>query len=175
MNRPSGDQTGLEDIESTNRTGLPPSTGTLNTRLPRPSLAAMAIHRPSGDHDGAPRTSSDSASVRTPLPLALVHCSVDRPWRRTARQMLRRSGETAAAPATAPSSGFHTSLAPAAVRRHRPSVPPRDARYSSDESGAKRGAADRAVGRSRRAALASPETSRASGTVQSCTLGFDTV
>src|SRR4051812_1058415 len=105
MNVPSGDQTGFDDTELTSRTGRPPFAGTLNTRTPELSAAATAIHAPSGDHEGAPRTSSDSASGLTPDPSAAVQCSVERRSRRTGTHTRRPSGETAAAPTTAPWAG----------------------------------------------------------------------
>src|SRR5204862_8085 len=64
MTLPSGDQTGFDDTESTSRTGAPPATGTLNTRMDAPTRAPTASHLPSGDHEEAPRTSSCSATVR---------------------------------------------------------------------------------------------------------------
>src|SRR5712671_4652077 len=102
MNRPSGDHKGLDDTESTKRIAGPPSIGILNTRTPCPSLAATAIHLPSGDHDAAPLTSSDSAIVRGLVPSAVVQWRVDRLRRRTGKHTLRPSGETATAPTTAP-------------------------------------------------------------------------
>jgi hypothetical protein len=70
MNAPSDDQTGLDETESTSRVGAPtPSTGTFNTRSPRPSRAATASRRPSGYHDAVPRTSSCSATGRTSVPV----------------------------------------------------------------------------------------------------------
>ena len=81
--------------------------------------------------------------------------------------MLPPAGEMAAAPTTAPSVGLHSSLAPAAESRHKPSAPPRAARYTSVESGANRGAAERAVGSERRLALPSSEMLLVSGTLQS--------
>src|SRR5688500_16321026 len=105
MNFPSGDQTGFDETESTRRIGAPPAAGTLNTRTPAVSLAATAIHWPSGDHDGAPRMSNVSARGRGFRPSALVQASVERSRRRTAKHTVLPSGEMAAAPTTAPSLG----------------------------------------------------------------------
>src|SRR5678816_1534141 len=88
MTFPLGDHTGLADTESTSRTGSPPFTGTLNTCTAGPSLAATAIHLPSGDHDGAPRTSSDSPTGRASAPVADRQYSVERSGRRTEAQSL---------------------------------------------------------------------------------------
>src|SRR4051812_38399966 len=128
MDVPSGNQTGLNETASTSGTGRPPSMGILKMRAAGPSRAAMAIHLPSGDQDGAPCTSSDSASIRAPVPSAFMHHSTPRPRRRTTTQTLLLIGEIAAAPAMAPSVGLHSSLAPAADAFHRPSAPPRAAR-----------------------------------------------
>ena len=48
--------------------------------------------------------------------------------RRTGKQILPPSGETAAAPVTAPSLGLQISLALTPESRHTPSAPPRDPR-----------------------------------------------
>src|SRR5215831_1556522 len=79
MNLPSGDQTGLAEISSRSRIGVPPSAGTLKIRLPVPWVAVTAIHLPSGDQDGAFRTSSDSAIVRTSVPSPVIVYSFPRP------------------------------------------------------------------------------------------------
>ena len=85
MSFPSGDHTGFADTESTSRTGSPPFTGTLKTCIAGPSLAATAIQLPSGDQDGAPRTSSDPATGRAPAPVADRQYIVERAGRRTGR------------------------------------------------------------------------------------------
>src|SRR5512146_1495624 len=140
-----------------------------------PCLAATASHLPSGDHDAAPRTSSDSASVRAALPSGAVQTSAECLALRTGKQACLPSGEMAAAPTSAPRAALHTSVAPPFARCHRPSDPPREARYQSDESGSKRGAADRAVGSARRLAAWSSTPASAIGADQRSTLGFDTV
>src|SRR5262245_42297191 len=111
MKLPVGDHTGFDDTESTRRTGAPPLDETRNTRTPFVSAAVTASQAPSGDHDGVPRTSSDSASVWTFDPSGAMQCSVDRLRRRTGTQIVRPSGDVAAAPTTAPSAGFQTSVA----------------------------------------------------------------
>src|SRR3954471_56550 len=111
MKSPLGDQTGLDDTESTSRTGGPPSSGTLKRRTAGPSFAPTAIHFPSGDHDTAPRTSRATATVRTLVPWADMHWSVERPCRRTPTHSRLRSGEIPTAPATAPSLGLQISVA----------------------------------------------------------------
>src|SRR5688500_20216483 len=103
MNFPSGDQTGFDETESTRRIGAPPAAGILNTRTPAVSLAATAIHRPSGDHDGAPRMSNVSARGRGFRPSALVHASVERSRRRTAKHTLLPLVALAGARSTEPS------------------------------------------------------------------------
>src|SRR5688572_9626340 len=89
--------------------------------------------------------------------------------------MVLPSGDTAAAPATAPSGAFHSSFARSPESRHTASAPPRDARYRADPSGPKRGAADRAVGNGIWLAASSPTTPSVMGTVHRCTAAFDTV
>src|SRR5436190_24340637 len=103
MTLPSGDQTGFDDTESTSRTGAPPATGTLNTRMDAPTRAPTASHLPSGDHEEAPRTSSCSATVRAMPPSAVTQRRVDRAARLSAKQAVRPSGDTAGALTIAPS------------------------------------------------------------------------
>src|SRR2546426_6020791 len=103
MNLPSGDQTGLTEISSRSLIGEPPSTGTLKMRLPFPSSAATAIHLPSGDHDGAPRTSRDSAIVRTLIPSPVIVYSFPRPPLRSTKEIWRPSAETAGVETRSPS------------------------------------------------------------------------
>src|SRR5215212_9283391 len=134
MNFPSGDQMGFVETESVSRTGGPPASGILNTRVPVPAFAAMAMNLPSGDHDAAPRTSSDSASGRASAPFDVAQNNVDRPARRTGKQTCVPSGDGATAPTTAPCSAFHTSVEVPADDRQNPSAPARDARYHSTES-----------------------------------------
>src|SRR5574338_75627 len=167
MSLPFGDHTGFDDTESTSRTGAPPARGTLYSRTMAPSLTPIAIHRPSGDQDGAPRTSRDGATVRALVPSDAIHRSVDRPFRRMTKQSSCPSGEMPTAPATAPSLGFQSSTAFDPVRRHTPSAPLRDARYRSEPSGANLGAADREVGTASRAAESSPTMPDVMGTHQS--------
>src|SRR5437867_7539975 len=95
MNLPSGDQTGLAEISSRSLIGEPPSAGTLKMRLPPPSVAVTAIHLPSGDQDGALRTSSDSAIVRTFVPSPVIVYSFPRPSLRRTKLIRLPSGETA--------------------------------------------------------------------------------
>src|SRR3954471_24727907 len=95
MTLPSGDHTGFDDTESTSWTGAPPATGTLNTRVDAPTRAPTASHLPSGDHEAAPRTSSGSATVRAMPPSMFKQRSADRPARRSAKQAVRPSGDTA--------------------------------------------------------------------------------
>src|SRR6476620_9058073 len=125
---PLGDHTGFADTESTSRTGSPPFTGTLKTCIAGPSLAVTAIQLPSGDQDGAPRTSSDSATGRAPAPVEDRQYSVERAGRRTEAQSRLPSGDTATAPSMAPSGALHTSVASSPARRHTASAPPRAAR-----------------------------------------------
>src|SRR5437764_1547326 len=155
MTAPSGDHTGSDENSCTSRTGVPPSSGTLKTWIASPSRTPMPTHCPSGDQDGAPRTSSESAISLTLLPSAFAHDSAERLPLRTTMQNALPLGDTAGAAAIAPWLGFQSSLAPAGVDRQSSSAPPRDAKYQSVESGAKRGAAERAVGNVRRLALAS--------------------
>src|ERR1043165_3267529 len=101
-----------------------------------------------------------------------MQCSVERFRRRTGAQIVLPGGDVAAAPTSAPSLGFQSSAAPAPARRHTASAPPRDARYTNDESDSKRGAAARAVGTSMRVG---PCSAAPTETVQSCAVGFETV
>src|SRR6185503_5997531 len=176
MNFPSGDHTGLDETESTRRTGAPPSAGIMKRRAPclSPSSAATASHFPSGDHDAALCTSSDSARGFAPLASGAAQKSLERRSRRIGKQTRWPSGERAAAPITAPWVDFQISFAPPPLRRHSPSAPPREARYHRDESRPNRGAADRAVGTVSRVAAASSATSLLIGTLHSSTLGFET-
>src|SRR5262245_64071204 len=123
MHAPFGDHTGLDDTESTRRTGAPPLAGTRKMRMPCVSAAATASHAPSGDHDGVPRTSSDSASLRTFDPSAAMQLNIERLRCRTETQMVLPSGDVAAAPATAPSTGFQTSVAMPCACLHTASAP----------------------------------------------------
>src|SRR5437762_5232206 len=175
MKLPSGDQTGSNDIDSTRRTGGRPSAGILKTCVASPSRAAMAIHAPSGDHDGAPRTSSDSASVRSRLPSTSLHRSVDRARQRTAAQIVLPLGDTPTAPDRVPSLGRQSSAAAPREKRHSASAPPREARYSTDESGAYRGPTDREVGSDSLVALVSPDVVSPIGTLHNSALGLETV
>src|SRR5262245_54064132 len=127
MNAPFGDHTGLDDTESTRRTGAPPFIGTRKTRTPCVSAAATASAVPSGDHDGVPRTSSEPAIARAFDPSAAMQYNVERLGRRTDAQIVPPSGDVAA-PTNAPSVGFHTSLVARPLYRHTASAPPRDAR-----------------------------------------------
>src|SRR5262245_52093562 len=95
MNLPSGDQTGLAEMSSRSLTGVPPSAGTLKMRLPFPSVAVTAIHLPSGDHEGAFRTSSDSAIERTFVPSPLIVYNFPRPSFRRTKLIRLPSSETA--------------------------------------------------------------------------------
>src|SRR5437016_5301778 len=127
MNRPSGDQTGLEMTESppaTSRTGAPPSAGTLNRGFALPSVAAMATHLPSGDQLGAPRTSSESSNPRALVPSAAMTCRRVLPRLRTRKQIRLPSGDTAGALGTAPSVPFHNSDSTPSLIFHRPSAAP---------------------------------------------------
>src|SRR5690349_249746 len=124
MKLPSGDHTGSNETESTRRTGFPPAAGILKTWVASPSRAVMAIHFPSGDHDGAPRTSSESVSDHSRWLSMSVHRSADRAPSRTPAQIVFPLGATAAAPDSVPSAGRHSSVAPAAESRHNASAPP---------------------------------------------------
>src|SRR5262245_50064661 len=95
MNLPSGDQTGLAEISSTSLTGDPPSAGTLKMWFPLSSLAVTATHLPSGDQEGALRTSRDSAIVRTFVPSPVIVYSFPRPPLRRTKLIRLPSGETA--------------------------------------------------------------------------------
>src|SRR5580765_221918 len=129
MKRSSGDQTGLNDSVSRNRTGGPPSSGILNTRVPSPWFAAPATHLPSGDHDAALCTSMDFANVLRPVPLALITYSSARPCLRYEKQIRVPSGEIAGAATTPPLSPFQSStVVPLLSAVQSPSAPPLDDR-----------------------------------------------
>src|SRR5690242_18687437 len=99
MNLPFGDQTGLEETESTSRTGVPRRTGILYTcGTPPDSAPATVIHFPSGDHDGSPVTSSELPRISSPIPSDVVQCSADLALARTTEQILLPSGEATAEP-----------------------------------------------------------------------------
>src|SRR5690349_21470549 len=134
MSFPLGDHTGFADTESIRRTGAPPSAGTLYTRVLAPSFAATVIHWPSGDHDAAPRTSSDSATAVAVRPSDEIHVNVERPRARTGKQTRWPSGDTAPAAAISPMGARHNSTAFPSESRHTASAPPRDARYITEPS-----------------------------------------
>src|SRR4029079_17699731 len=129
MKRSSGDQTGLNDSVSRNRIGGPPSSGTLNTRVPWPSFAATATHLPSGDQDAALCTSMDVASVVRPVPLALITNNSACPCLRYEKHSRLPSGEIAGGATTPPSPPFQSSTAvPVLSSVQSPSAPPLDER-----------------------------------------------
>src|SRR5919112_1140916 len=127
---------------------------------------------PSGDHTGLEDTvltsrtgappSAGILNTRTPAP-SIAPIASHFP-----------SGDQAPAPTTASPVDLQISLAPAGESRHRPSAPPREARYRSEESGPKRGAADRAVGSATRLAAGSSIGPSVMGTVRSCRVGLET-
>ena len=60
---PSGDHTGFNPGFPGKRIGAPPAAGILNNPGPEASIPPVTIHLPSGDQQGAPRTSMASVKV----------------------------------------------------------------------------------------------------------------
>src|SRR5215467_13595010 len=125
MNLPSGDQTGLAEISSRSLIGEPPSAGTLKMRLPPPSLAVTAIHLPSGDQEGAFRTSSDSAMVLTFVPSPFIVYSFPRPSLRRTKLIRLPSSETPGVETRPPSFEIQNSEMAPDFHFQIPSAPPR--------------------------------------------------
>src|SRR5262245_65699446 len=134
MKLPPGDHTGSDvttSLPSTRRSGAPPSAGTLYRGFAFPSLIATAIHFPSGDQDGAVRTSSASASGCASVPSEAMT------WRRPAPCAVRTtkairvpSEVTAGAAITGPSLPLQSSVSEPSLYFHSPSGPPFDERYA---------------------------------------------
>ena len=76
---PSGDHTGFNPGLAGRRMGAPPTAGILNSPGPEPSYPPVAIHLPSGDQQGAPRTSMESVRGWNSAPSAEIMCSCSLP------------------------------------------------------------------------------------------------
>src|SRR4029450_11607884 len=124
MTEPSRDHTGLEVGPSFKRTGVPPSTGTLNNPGPLASAPLTAIHFPSGDQEAALDTSSARVTVRTSPPSLDSVARLRLPAFPRSPATRRPSGETAGGSCSAPSPPRQTSVASPFSKRQRPSPPP---------------------------------------------------
>src|SRR5215510_6506446 len=151
---------------STSRTGAAPSTGTLKSRLPSPSSAATATNFPSGDHDGASRTSSDAAKGRTLAPSAFITYRPFRPCRRMEKHINRPSGDTAGGAITPPSLLRHNSTVSPPSDFHKLCAPPFDERNTT-YCGPNRGATARVTGSGKRRTADSSTIWLEMGSVQS--------
>src|SRR6266540_300963 len=86
---------------------------------------------PSGDQEGASRTSSEAAKCRTLVPSAFITYSPFRPCRLTEKHIRRPSGDTAAGAITPPSLLRHSSTVSSPWVFHRLWAPPFDERNTT--------------------------------------------
>ena len=174
MKPPSGDQTGLEETESTSRTGAPPSTGTLNRRrraVPGTDRDPPPVRRPRRRAAHVERLGKrpDAGAVR------VAQWSVERPPRARESTPRRRPAtrRPRRPPPRAPALQISAGLVPVSrqTRRRRRAKPDRAAR-SRVRSAARRSA--RSAARPADASLLGGDVA-CDRTVQSRTLGFETV